>query len=308
MTSEPRPEPNTVTTKRSARMATLLLLAVTVFWGATFVLNQNVLARVTAADLQTWRFGAATVMMVALRPHWLLAAPREHIRHGFWLGLVLGAGYLVQLLGLTRTTATASGFITGMFVVFVPLLAAAIFRQRVPAAAWAGVAMSFAGLALIALNGLAIGFGEVLTLLCAILFALHIIGLDKWADPDYVYSITTTQIATVFIASLVVSLGQGGPVVPRDATTWFTILLLAAVGTCIGFFAQTWVQSQLSSTRAAVIMTMEPVFAGLAGITVGSDALTPRIVVGSLLILGATYVVELGPRHSAEGSHIHLEP
>ena len=278
------------------------------FWGFTFVVNQNVLATMSAPDLQTWRFGAATLIMVVLRPHWLLAAPREHFVHGFWLGLALGAGYIAQLLGLTRTSATASGFITGMFVVLVPLLAAVIFRQRVPGIAWVATALSFTGLALIAFNGLSFGVGEQLTLLCAVLFALHIIGLDRWADPEYVYSLTTTQIGTVFLLSLGVSLARGGVTTPAKPETWAAILLLAVVGTCIGYFAQTWVQSQLSSTRTAVILTMEPVFAGIGGVTFGTDSLTARVVFGSLLILAATYVVELGPRHSAEGEHIHLEP
>jgi drug/metabolite transporter (DMT)-like permease len=281
---------------------------VTVFWGATYVVNQSVMTQLSPADLLTWRFGVAALILILLRPHWILTAPRVHFIHGFWLGAILGTGFLVQLIGLTTTSATASGFITGMFVVFVPLLAAVMFRERITSAAWIGVSMAFVGLALIAFNGLAVGLGEALTLLCALLFAFHIIGLDRWVDAEYLYTLTTAQVITVFLLSLSVSVAQGGPRLPPTPTIWLAILLMAVVGTCIGYFAQTWVQSQLSSTRTAIILTMEPVFAGLAGVTVGTDVLTPRIVVGSLLILAATYVVELGPRQSAEGEHIRLEP
>lgn len=300
--------PSTSAPAVSTGRATALLLAVTMVWGSTFVLNQEVLKVLSASDLQTVRFGIATAVMVALRPHWLIQAPREHFVHGFWLGLALSAGYLVQLLGLQRTSATASGFITGMFVVLVPLISGLVFRQRIPGAAWAGVALSTIGLALIALNGLAVGYGEALTLMCALLFALHIIGLDRWADPEYVYSLTTTQIGTVFLSSLAASMVTGGVTLPNTTRIWASVMFLAVAATCIGYFAQTWVQSVLSSTRTAVILTMEPVFAGVAGVTLGQDKLTTRIVVGSLFILAATYVVELGPRHAAEGSHIHLEP
>jgi drug/metabolite transporter (DMT)-like permease len=95
---------------------------------------------------------------------------------------------------------------------------------------------------------------------------------------------------------------------PHTRYVWVSLVFLAVFATCVGYFAQTWVQSVLSSTRTAVILTMEPVFAGIAGVTIGDDKLTARIVIGSALILAATYVVELGPRHSAEGSRPHLEP
>lgn len=295
------------TEPRSTWRATALLIAVTMVWGSTFVLNQQVLQEVRASDLQTARFGLATLLMICLRPRWLVQAPRRHFVHGFWLGLALSGGYLVQLLGLQHTTATASGFITGMFVVLVPLISGLLLRQRVPSAAWAGVALATTGLGLIAFNGLAVGYGEALTLLCALLFALHIIGLDRWADPEYVYSLTTIQIGTVFFSSMVASLLTGGLRAPQSPSAWSAVAFLAVFATCIGYFAQTWVQSVLSSTRTAVILTMEPVFAGIAGVTIGNDRLTPRIIIGSALILVATYVVELGPRRSAEGSYPHLE-
>lgn len=118
------------TPKRSAQLATALLLFVTIVWGFTFVLNQKVVASLSPADLQTWRFGLATLAMVAIRPHWILTAPREHFVHGFWLGLALSAGYLLQLSGLQHTSATASGFITGMFVVLTPIIGGLIFGSE----------------------------------------------------------------------------------------------------------------------------------------------------------------------------------
>lgn len=295
------------TPKRSAQLATALLLFVTIVWGFTFVLNQKVVASLSPADLQTWRFGLATLAMVAIRPHWILTAPREHFVHGFWLGLALSAGYLLQLSGLQHTSATASGFITGMFVVLTPIIGGLIFRQRIPLVAWIAVGITTLGLGLIAFNGSALGLGELVTLAGASMFALHIVGLERWSDPEYVYSLTTTQIGTVFLSSLLISLLRGGPAIPNSTALWLNIAFLAIVATCIGYFAQTWVQSQISATRTAIILTMEPVFSGVAGVTIGDDKLTTRIVLGAALILLAMYVVELGPRQSAEGKHLHLE-
>ena len=294
--------------KKSATWATALMVTVTFIWGFTFVLNQNILKEISVSDFQTWRFGMATVILVALRPHWLIQAPKIHYIHGFWLGLALSAGYAVQLIGLKHTSATVSGFITGLFVVFTPLLTGIVLRVRIPTTAWIAVILTTIGLGLIALNGWSLGYGELLTLGCALMFSIHIIGLDRWSDPEYVYSLTTTQIMMVFLVSLITSLIQGGPQVPQTTTLWLQIGFLAIFATCIGFFAQTWVQTQISATRTAIILTMEPVFSGIAGVTIGTDKLTTRIVIGAALILCAMYIVELGPRHSAEGTHPHLEP
>ncbi len=264
--------------------------------------------QISVADLQTWRFGLATLIMVALRPHWIIQAPKIHFIHGFWLGLALASGYAVQLVGLQHTSATVSGFITGLFVVFTPLITGIVLRVRIPTTAWVAVALTTVGLGLIALKGWTLGYGELLTLVCAIMFSIHIVGLDRWSDPEYVYSLTTTQIMMVFLVSLVMSIIQGGPHPPESSTLWIQIAFLSIFATCIGYFAQTWVQTKISATRTAIILTMEPVFSGIAGVTIGTDQLTTRIVIGALLILSAMYIVELGPRKSAEGTHPHLEP
>lgn len=298
----------TTESTRSGLWPTVLLISVTIFWGFTFVVNQNILKQLSPADLQTWRFGLAAILMISLRPHWLIQAPKVHYKNGAKLGAMLGLGYLVQLLGLQHTSATVSGFITGLFVVFTPILSGIILRERIPFTAWMAVGLTTIGLGFIALNGSSLGYGELVTLLAALFFALHIIGLDKWSDPEYVYSLTTTQIVMVFLVSLGFSVAQGGPHLPADNSLWVSIAALAIFGTCIGYFAQTWVQTQISATRTAIILTMEPVFSGIAGVTIGTDQLTFRIIVGAILILLSMYIVELGPRHSAEGTHPHLEP
>lgn len=294
--------------KRMEFWATLLLIGVTFVWGFTFVTTQNLLREMQAADLQVWRFGIAFAVMFAINPKALINLPSYHKKHGVYLGIALGAGYLFQLAGLARTSATVSGFITGLFVVFTPILAGLLLKEPIEKAAWFAVLLTTVGLGFISLNGWAMGAGEILTLVCAFFFSLHIIGLDKWSKSDYVYGLTAMQILVVFVFNLITAQIGGGISSPPNKDVLGAIAFLAVVGTCIGFFAQTWVQSSIGPTRTAIILTMEPVFAGIAGVTIGSDVLTKRIVIGALLILIGTYVVELGPRHSAEGTHPHLEP
>lgn len=288
--------------------ATLLLIAVTFVWGFTFVTTQNLLKEMQASDIMVWRFGIAAVVMFAINPKAIINLPKHHKKHGVYLGIALGIGYLFQLYGLSRTSATASGFITGLFVVITPILAGFLLKEPIERTVWVAVLITTVGLGFLALNGWSIGPGEILTLACAFFFALHIIGLDKWSKTDYVYGLTAMQIIVVFLFNLVTSTIGGGVSMPPNKSVIYALIFLAIVATCIGYFAQTWVQSSIGPTRTAIILTMEPVFAGIAGVTIGADVLTTKMIVGATLILFGTYLVELGPRHSAEGTHPHLEP
>src|SRR5581483_2434510 len=115
-------------------------------------------------------------------------------RHGVLLGLALAAGYIAQTFGLERTPATVSGFITGLFVVFTPLCSAVLLRRRVERTAWLAVGVATIGLALLSLRGLSVGTGEAITLLCALSFALHIVGLGEWSTPQDAYGLAVVQL------------------------------------------------------------------------------------------------------------------
>jgi drug/metabolite transporter (DMT)-like permease len=288
--------------------ATILLLAMTFVWGFTFVTTQDLLKEMQSSDIMVWRFGVAAFVMFAINPKAIINLPKHHKKHGVYLGIALGIGYLFLLYGLSRTTATASSFITGLFVVLTPILAGLLLKEPIEKTVWVAVLITTVGLGFLALKGWSIGIGEVITLVGAFFFALHIIGLDKWSKTDYVYGLTAMQIIVVFLFNLITSSIDGGVSMPPTNNVFYTLVFLAVVATCIGYFAQTWVQSSIGPTRTAVILTMEPVFAGIAGVTIGSDILTTKMIIGASLILFGTYLVELGPRHSTEGTHPHLEP
>jgi drug/metabolite transporter (DMT)-like permease len=226
--------------------------------------------------------------------------------HGTLLGLALGLGYVGQTFGLQHTSATISGFITGMFVVFTPLIAGILLRRPVGASAWVGVLLATTGLALISLHGVSIGLGEGLTLLCAALFGLHIVGLGEWSFRYDSYVLAVIQLATVGVLCAIAA-APDGLTPPPDRAAWSAVLITALFATAFAFVVQTWAQTVLSPTRTAVVMTMEPVFAGLFGVLVGGDSLTARIVVGGTLVVAAMYLVELGPRHSADARVGRLE-
>lgn len=277
-------------------LATLLLVAVTAVWGGTFVVVQDAVEQMPVLPFLFWRFALAALVLALLRPGAVRALEPARRRHGLYLGLLLGGGYVLQTFGLLHTTATVSGFVTGMFVVFTPLIAWAVLHQPIGPAVWTGVGLATLGLALISLNGFAMGPGELLTLGCAAMFAAHIVGLGRWSTTADAYGLTVLQLGVVALMCLLTSPLQGGLVLAPSAAVWLAIVFLALAATALAFLAQTWAQTYMSAPRAAIILTLEPVFAGVFGVTVGGDTLTTRVLLGGLCIIAAMYVVELGPR------------
>ena len=305
MTSQPT---RTFLSPRREFVAVGALVAVTAVWGSTFLIVQDVVEIMPVFAFLAWRFSLATLVLIAIRPSALRGLTPAVRNQGIGLGVALGLGYIFQTIGLKSTSATVSGFITGMFVVFTPLISAVVLRARITPIAWLAVGLASVGLGLLSLNGFSIGIGELLTLMCAFLFAVQIVGLGLWARADNVYALAVLQLGTAAVIALVASLPSGGPVAPPSKSVWVAVLFLALVATAAAFFIQTWAQSQLPATRAAIVLTMEPVFAGFTGVVVGGEPLTVRIVLGAGFILAAMYLVELGPRAGAEATLPHLEP
>jgi drug/metabolite transporter (DMT)-like permease len=282
-------------------MATVGLVAVTAVWGSTFVVVKDAVERMPVMDFLAWRFAIAALAMAAVRPRAVLSLDARGRRLGVVLGLALGGGYVAQTVGLQHTPASVSGFITGLFVVFTPLCSAVLLGTRVGRMTWVAVVLATVGLGLISLHGLSIGGGEALTLLCALAFGLHIVGLGEWSSSYDATGLAIVQLSTVAVLSIVIA-APSSLAPPPDARVWGAIALTAIPATALAFLIQTWAQAHLAPTRAAVVMTMEPVFAGIFGVAVGGDSVTARFVGGAVLVLIAMYAVELGPRRSADAA------
>lgn len=296
-----------MTTRRTELTAVAALLVVTAIWGSTFVVVKDAIDRMSVMDFLAWRFGLAALAMVLVRPRAVAAVGPTGRRAGVVLGLALGLGYVLQTFGLQTTPASVSGFVTGMYVVFTPLVAGLLLRRAIGAGAWVAVALATAGLALIALRGFSVGTGELLTLGCALAFGLHIVGLGEWSASHDAFGLAVVQLATVAVLCTVVALPTGGLAPPPDGGVWAALALTALAATALGFLAQTWAQAHLPATRAAIVMTMEPVFAGVFGVAIGGDSLGTRTLTGATLVLAAMLLAELGPRRGADAAVERLE-
>ena len=288
-------------------LATIGLLAMTAVWGSTFVLIKGVVDRMPVADFLAVRFIIAAIAMFALFHRHVARLERRQLLRGMALGALYGCGQLLQTWGLTLISPSVSGFVTGMYVVFTPILATLLLRQRMAVTVWLAVGLATLGLALLSLNGFSVDTGVWLTLASAALYGLHIVALGHWSRAEEAFGLSAVQMAVIALVCLLATAGHGGPVLPPDRSAWIAVLYMALVAGAGAMLMQTWAQAHLPATRAAIVMTTEPVFAAAFAVALGSDVLTWRMLCGGGLVLAAMYLVELMPRREPPAEAIHHE-
>jgi len=288
-------------------LATLGLVVMTAVWGSTFVLIKGVVDRMPVADFLAVRFIVAAVAMFALFHRHVARLERRQLWRGVVLGALYGSGQLLQTWGLSLISPSVSGFVTGMYVVFTPIIATLLLRQRMPISVWLAVGLATLGLALLSLNGFSVDLGVWLTLMSALLYGLHIVALGHWSRADEAFGLSAVQMAVIALVCLLATAGHGGPTLPPDRSAWIAVLYMALIAGAGAMLMQTWAQAHLPATRAAIVMTTEPVFAAAFAVAFGSDVLTWRMLCGGALVLAAMYLVELRPSREPPAEAIHHE-
>ena len=297
--------PTAPTSRRTTLLATAALLAVTACWGSTFFLIHDLLERVPTLDFLAIRFAIASLTLILLAPRALGRLTRESRRQAVVLGCLYGGAQILQTAGLAQTPASVSGFITGMYVVATPVFAALILRSRIGGMTWAAVVVAMVGLAVLTLGGLSVGYGEALIFVAAMIYALHIVGLGAWSQPQQALGMSIVQLIVITVICTLCT-APNGIVVPDQLDDWLSILYMAVFAGAFAMIGQTWAQAHLPPTRAAIIMSMEPVFAAVFAVLLGGESATIRMAVGGLLVLAAMLMAELGPRGTVEAEVQHL--
>ncbi len=292
---------------RTEVLAFVALLGMTAAWGSTFFMIKDIVTRVPVTDLLALRFAIASLGLAAIAGRQLRMS-RRTIRDGALLGLLYGVAQILQTLGLAHTAASVSGFITGLYVVATPLLGALILKIRVSASVWLAVGLATLGLGVLSLNGFAVGYGELLTLVAALIYAGHIIAMGRLSEPGTAVSLSLVQMIMITLVCSVAALwpSAGTPAgiqLPVSASDWLIVLYLALIAGALTMVLQTWAQARIEPSRAAVIMAMEPVWAAAFAVALGGERITVRMVIGGLAILAAMYLVELAPRRPPTAGH-----
>ena len=268
------------------------LVLVTAVWGVTFVQVKDAVALYPLFAFLAVRFAIASVVLVVPAAPRLRSLGRRGLVAGTGLGLLLAAGYGLQTAGLERTTVSSAGFITGLYVVFTPLLALLVFRTKVGGAVWVGVALAVAGLAMLSGVGAGDPVGDVLVLGGAAAYSLQIALMERYAPRYDPVAFTQAEMLAAFAGFAAVAVALGQIELPRGWTVWGALLVTGIFASALGFLVQTWAQRRTSATRTALAFAMEPVFAGIFGFWLAGDRLGALGWGGCAVIMAGILVAE----------------
>ena len=268
----------------------IAMISIAAVWGSSFVVMKDSLERQNVFSFLSSRFILAALLMFLYKPGMFRGLTNKFISRGIIAGILLGGGYIFQTYGLTKTTVSNTGFITGLYLVFTPLISLIILKRHVLKIQWLAVVIATIGLFFISYNGVTIGLGEILVLISAFIYGAHFVALGEWSDGKNTYALTFIQVATVAALTSIFAFKDGFQVTP-DSTVWLAILYTAFFATFIGFLIQTKAQSMMSATVASVLLATETPFAVFFGLYFHSDPLTLRIITGGLLVMLAMALV-----------------
>ena len=280
----------------------LLIIAATIIWGSSFVIVKDVTNSMPPAWILVVRFTAAAIIMaVAFLKYRELYFERSHVGFGLLFGLAMFLAYYTQTIGITDTTPGKNAFLTGTYCVIVPFLAWALVRRRPNRYNIVAAVLCIVGIGFISLDdSLTMRFGDAMTLVCAVFYALHIILVSQFAQGRNIYVLTMWQFVGVAICSLIVG-GLFEPMpdwaaVPMDC--WISLAYLAVACTTVALLFQNIGQAHLPPASAALLLSLEAVFGVAFSVAFGAETLTLRIVFGFALVFAAIIISEVLPERA----------
>jgi drug/metabolite transporter (DMT)-like permease len=283
-----------------------LLLITPVLWGATFPAAQLGIEEIGVLPFMAWTrlLGFVTILLavpLAVRGELRAASLRRVAGPGLILGSLIFVAYVLQTYGLARTTATNAGFITGLYVVFVPVLSLMLFRRPPGRAAWVAVAISVVGMVLLSVAGLSDlqpRSGDLLVLASAVAWAGHVVAVGRYAGRHSAVLLSLAQMGAAaglhLMAAIPVGWNPGGA-----AEVWQLLLVTGVLGSGVAYTLQVLAQETITATRAVVILAGESVSAAAFAYVWVGDRLEPHQWAGAALVLLAMVVSELGARRAA---------
>lgn len=273
-------------------MALVALVLVTAVWGVTFVQVKDAVEVYPLFAFLAVRFAIASGTLAGPGLSRLRSLGRRGLGAGVLLGSLLAAGYALQTAGLERTTPSSAGFITGLYVVLVPLVALLVFRERIGRAVWVGVGLATVGFAM--LSGVQAGspVGDLLVLGCAVAFGFQIPLTGRFAPHYDPLALTLVQMLVAFVGFTAIALALGELELPHGRAVWAALLVTGIFASALAYLIQTWAQRSISAARTALIYAMEPVFAGFFGYWLAGDRLGALGWAGCAVILAGIVVAE----------------
>jgi drug/metabolite transporter (DMT)-like permease len=276
--------------------ADLILVGVVALWGTSFALVKGALTWTTPILFVILRFLLAGSIWLIFYRDRLPLIRRATLLRGVTLGMVLGAGFVFQTMGLGLTSASMSGFLTGLNVVVVPMLVVAVERRIPRLTSLVGVAVCTGGLfVMTSPAGEGFGTGDVLTVCCAVLFAFYIVLVEVFTAEHDPRDLVLTQTLGVLLVSLAVLPFLEAP---RVVWVWPLVWRWLVLGTmaAVTLALQLYWQRYISATRAAIIFTLEPPLAAVFAFLLLGEVMTGAAYLGGGLIVLGMLIAETGAR------------
>lgn len=274
-------------------------LGITMIWGGSFVVMKNSVALVPPSFLLAMRFTLGALALALAFPGKLAALDKDSLRCGVVMGLFLGLSYLFQTYGIKYTTASKNAFITALYVILVPFIHWGLSGRRPGINNLAAAVIAVAGLGLLTLHGdTGINLGDILTFICGICFAVHMVCTDLFTERHDPVLLTIIQIAVVglmnwLLAPFLDGVGALKLGILADRGLIFGLLYLAIFCTMIGFLVQTVGQKYLSANTSSLLLSLEAVFGTVFSVIFLKDVLTGRMLLGCALMFSALLISEL---------------
>ena len=279
------------------------LLTVTIIWGGGFVASEMALETLTPFQIMAVRFVIAAALMAGMGGKHLKSITREEARCGFFLGAALFGAFALQIIGLQYTTPSKNAFLTATNVVMVPFIALVIYRKKIEARSLVGAVMAIAGAGVLSLNqDFSLGLGDGLTLLCAVCFAMQIFLTGEYVGRIRPTVLNFLQMATAAVLSVAGLAITGGFSFAASGKSILAVLYLGVVSTTITYLLQTVSQKYVDETKSAIILSMEAVFGTVFSVIILHEAITVRMILGSILILSAVLISEIPWRRAKQTS------
>lgn len=272
----------------------LLLLMITVFWGASYILTKIGLESLEPFNLTALRFIIAFCVSAIVFYKHILKVDRKTVKYAFVLAMILFGVFVAMTFGLKYTSASNAGFLISLSIVFIPIISAVVLKQRVEKKVMIGVCLAIIGIALLTLNiQFKVGIGDLLCILCALLFAVHIIVTGVYTQGVDSIALSVLQLGFVGLFSIGFSLFTETVKLPSTGLTWFAILALSILCTAVGYIVQTTAQQYTNASHTGLILSLEPVFSAIFAFVFLGEILSLRGYIGAVILLSGVIFAEL---------------
>ena len=283
----------------------LLIVLATVIWGSSFVIVKDVTGFLDPAWLLAFRFGVAAVLLAAAfaPKRRELFLRRDHVLVGLLFGAALFLAYFLQTIGIMYTTPGKNAFLTGTYCVLVPFFAWFATRRRPTAFNLVAAVLCIVGIGLVSLGNVdGVNVGDLLTLACAVFYAIHIVLVSRFSEGRDIYVLTTWQFAGVALLSVVAALASGADgacFATLGLSQWGQLLYLAVCCTALALLFQNVGQANIPPASASLLLSLESPFGVAFSVALGAESLTAKVLLGFALIFAAIVVSEVLPERMA---------